>query len=119
MLVTPSNAAERESLRRASSNVVDAGFPCGIAPVNTFSATNFVTRAVIAISLAGVVDTAPDLAFAPLEFKKVSTLGLATVGDGHHADYYLASYDPNAPIADIVRSSVDLNKMWRKLIAVP
>jgi hypothetical protein len=79
------------------------------------SFTNTVTRNISAATFAGVVDTASDLPYAPLAFKKISTLGSVSVGDGLHADFYLANYDPNAPIADIVRSSVDLNKMWRKL----
>lgn len=79
-----------------------------------FGTTNSL-GAVRMMSFAGVVDLQSDLAFAPVGFKKISTLGLLAIGDGQHADYYLASYDPNAPIGEIIRSSVDLTKMWRKL----
>jgi hypothetical protein len=77
--------------------------------------TNSVTRAVSSLSVPGVVDTSVELQNAPLDFKKISTLGRNVIGDGGHADYYQTAYDPNVPIAEITRSTIDLNRMWRKL----
>jgi hypothetical protein len=91
----------------------------GFAAAATSTLTNSLTTRVSTISFAAVVDVQEDLAAAPINLKKISTLGQLTVGDGHHADYYLSNYDPSVPIGQIVRSSVDLNKMWRKLIAQP
>ena len=73
----------------------------------------------VIVGQVGAVDTASDLASAPLTFKKLSTLGRLAIGDGYHADYYQAAYDPNAPIAEVVRSSVDMARMWRKLVSKP
>jgi len=78
-----------------------------------------VLKAGIKFSLAAVVDVLADVASLPLNFKKVETLGRLTVGDGEHAGYYQAAYDPNAPVNEIVRSSVDMARMWRKLIPKP
>jgi hypothetical protein len=78
-----------------------------------------VLSAGIKFSLPAVVDVLADVAGLPLNFKKVETLGRLAVGDGEHAGYYQTTYDPNAPIAEVVRSSVDMNRMWRKLILKP
>lgn len=64
----------------------------------------------------GAVDVAIDLAWTPITFKKISTLGYRTVGDGRHGDYYLTDWNPDVPMTNSIRSSVDPRKMWKELV---
>jgi hypothetical protein len=75
--------------------------------------TNAATSRVTTVGFAGVVDVYADLSEAPLDFKKISTLGFYQVGDGRHADYYLTAYDQG--VTNAMRSLLDPTKMWKRL----
>jgi hypothetical protein len=79
--------------------------------------TTYTTNRITTVGFVGVVDLPSALMDAPLTFKKISTLGNISVGDGFHADYYLTAYDPNVSVALFIRSSVDPSKMWKRLVA--
>jgi hypothetical protein len=72
---------------------------------------------VTSVSSVGVIDSAILLGGVPTEYRKISTLGQFTVGDGRHADYYLTAYAPGVP--DTVQSRLDPTFMWKKLVTVP
>jgi hypothetical protein len=95
--------------------MVNTGWRSKLKP--TGFAAESVQQSVGVVSYTGVVDLPVDLIGAPLTFKKISTLGNISVGDGFHADYFLTAYDPNVPGALFIRSSVDPTRMWKRMVA--
>lgn len=78
--------------------------------------TNAITAKVTAVSFAGVVDVFADLADVPVNFKKVSTLGLSAIDDGNAHDYILTTLDPAAlKPGEAIQSAADPAKMWKRL----